>query len=477
MKLGAMPLSARLAITYALLVASTLAVVGAMVFELTRGHLDAQMERALRGVVASFERGPAQRSASPADLEEESSEWVQSQILPDGIFVVVRTQSGTVQSEWTHPLEEIDELASLLDANRRRMTRVDGPDGDVLILAEPLFADGARFGTLVVGESTGATESTVAALLRRILIASAVGLAFAAVLGLIAVRRTLRPLAQISRDIELIQSTGDLSLHAPSKRPSNEVGRLAEAFDGLLTRLDEAFRAQRRFLSDASHELRTPLTVVRGQLELLANDARDSATRRSLDIAIEELERTRRIVRDLLLLARLDEGMALERAPIEVELVLREALLRGMLLGRRRTHVDCPRGLYVLGDPDRLFQVLANLVINAVQHAGENAELTLRAVRRGGAVEISVSDTGPGIPEGELPHVFERFHRGPTARSSAPGGAGLGLAIAASLVRSMGGDITVRSVQGVGTTFIVTLEAADQPSETERRARVGYQDA
>lgn len=468
MKRGAMPLSARLAITYALLVASTLAVVGAVVLELTRDHLDAQMERALRGVVASFERGPAQRLDSPANLEAESSDWVQSQSLPDGIFVVVRTRSGTVQSEWTHPLEEIDGLASLLDANSRRMTRVDGPDGDVLILAEPLIVDGVRLGTLVVGESTDAADSTVAALFQRILIASAVGLAFAAVLGLVAVRRTFKPLAQISRDIELIQNTGDLSLHAPSRRPSNEVGRLAEAFDGLATRLDEAFRAQRRFLSDASHELRTPLTVVRGQLELLANDARDSATRRSLDIAIEELERTRRIVRDLLLLARLDEGMALERAPIEVELVLREALLRGMLLGRRRTRVDSPPGLYAMGDPDRLFQVLANLVINAVQHAGENATLTLRAVRKGGVVEISVGDTGPGISEDALPHVFERFHRGSTARSSAPGGAGLGLAIAASLVRSMGGDISVRSKPGEGTTFTVMLEAADRPSEKER---------
>ncbi|MGH2734371.1 MAG: sensor histidine kinase [Actinomycetota bacterium] len=324
-------------------------------------------------------------------------------------------------------------------------------------------------------------------LLQGLLIAGVVGLAFAAVVGLVAVRRTLKPLAQISRDLELIQSTGDLSLHAPSPRPAdergvasarpqNEIGRLAEAFDGLLTRLDEAFRSQRRFLSDASHELRTPLTVIRGQLELLATDGRDPAIQRSLDIAIEELERTRRIVRDLLLLARLDEGMSLERVPIEVELVLREALLRGMLLGRRRAVVDCEPGLYVLGHPDHLFQVLANLVINAVQHAGENATLTLGAERRDDRVEISVKDTGPGIAPDELPHVFERFHRGSTARSSSPGGAGLGLAIAASLVRSMGGDVSVRSEPGEGTTFSVELGASDVPSEKEKRAPVGLAD-
>lgn len=229
----------------------------------------------------------------------------------------------------------------------------------------------------------------------------------------------------------------------------------------MLGSLETTYRSQQQFLSDASHELRTPLTVARGQLELLGDELGDASSRRALGTATDEIDRMGRIVEDLLLLARLDEGLPLGRQPVEVELVLREALLRGTQGATRDARVDTEPGLTALADPDRLLQVVTNLVTNAVQHTDADAALTLSAGRAGERVVLRVADSGPGIPPEDLPHIFERFHRGEPAGTGAPGGTGLGLAIVASLVRAMGGDIDVQSVPGQGTAFTVSLPAAD----------------
>jgi two-component system OmpR family sensor kinase len=274
----------------------------------------------------------------------------------------------------------------------------------------------------------------------------------------------LRPLGGMIKQVESIQATGDLSRRVGRRRSRDEVGRLAEAFDGMLGRLEKAFENQKRFLSDASHELRTPLTVARGRLELLQAEIRGTETQRLAASAVEELDRMSRIVEDLLLLARLDEGIPLRSEAVEVELVMREALLRGMQLARRESTVDVEPGLFVRADPDRLLQILSNLVANAIHHAGEDATITLWARSRGAQVQLNVADNGRGIPPDELPHVFDRLYRGTQARTGAPGGAGLGLAIARSLAQAMGGDLHVRSTVGQGTTFTILLPSAPAPS-------------
>jgi two-component system OmpR family sensor kinase len=254
--------------------------------------------------------------------------------------------------------------------------------------------------------------------------------------------------------------------------PADEVGHVADAFDRLLARVDEAFATQQRFVSDASHELRTPLTVARGQLELIGQ-LDDPDARRSVGLAVEELDRIRAIVEELLLLARLDEGLPLRREPVEVDLVLQEAAMRGLVLGGGTVEAEAAAGLHALADPDRLLQVVSNLVGNALRHGGPGVAVTLSAQAAGhDDVAIEVADTGPGIVPQDLPHVFDRFYRGSSARSlgdppdpgtGAPGGAGLGLAIVASLVEAMGGEVAVRSTPGAGTTFTVRLPRAGNP--------------
>jgi two-component system OmpR family sensor kinase len=458
MRRAGLPLTVRLAATYALLVAATLLVVAAVAIQLTRSHLSRSLDERLAATVESFRRGPASAVDKPGELEEQARAWLQFTAFPEEEAVAVRTSSGRVlTSASAFDLRQVGGSEELLRAEAARWWDLRGPDGPVRALTAPLLIGGEQAGTLVVAATRGEERQTLAGLLSGIGWASGLGLAFATLLGVAAVRRTMRPLRRMSAAVESIQATGDLSRRVGGQGPPDEVGRLAGAFDAMLARLEEAFTSQRRFLSDASHELRTPLQVARGQLELLEEDLRGAESRRSLAVATEELERMRRIVDDLLLLARLDEGMPLRREPVEVELVVREALLRGMLLARREHRVEVEPGLYALADPDRLLQVLTNLVSNAVRHGGEDAEITLAARSSDAHVEISVSDTGPGIPPEELPHVFDRLFRGHAARTGSPAGAGLGLAIAASLTRAMGGDITLSSRPGEGTSFTVRL--------------------
>ncbi|MGH2769622.1 MAG: ATP-binding protein [Actinomycetota bacterium] len=463
-----LPLSFRIVGIYAMLVAATLLVVTGLALHLTRIHLAREVDQRLAAVANSFKRGPAKRAVGTAELVQEAKRWLEQQAFPrDQVAAVAPLAGGEVlQSSGGIDLREVPRAHELLVSKRQDWWDVEGPDGPIHALTVPILQRGrpvgTQVGTLVVAISRSTLESTIGTLFSGIAIASGIGLAFATLLALVAVRRTLLPLARISREVEAIQETGDLSRRVTGLGPADEVGRLGDAFDGMLERLEEAFLSQQRFLSDASHELRTPLTVIRGQLELLDREIRSLEARRSLAVAVEELDRMRRIVEDLLLLARLDEGMPLATEPVEVELAVEEALLRSMVLASREPKVKVESELYVTADPDRLLQVLTNLVSNAVRHGGD-APVGIEARGRNGQVEIEVSDAGPGISPEDLPHVFERLFRGSIARSRSPEGAGLGLAIAASLVRAMNGEITVSSTLGDGTTFTVALPRATSP--------------
>ena len=456
-------LSLRLVTTYAILVATTLLVVTGLTIHLTRRHLDAALDSQLMTTVESFQRGPAQEIEGPGDLSAAARRWLATQAFPQGQVVAVRIANDEVlESTGGLELRELPDADVLLAAGDSRWWQLSGPEGSVRAIRVPLRLQGRQIGTLAVGASREGLAQTLRTLLTGIGWASGIGLAFATVLGLAAVRRTLRPLARMSAEIETIEQTQSLSRRVAHEGPRDEVGRLADSFNRMLGRLEEAFATQQRFLADASHELRTPLTVVRGQLELLEAEVSGAQSRRSLGVAVDELDRMGRIVDDLLLLARLDEGLQLSSEAVEVELIMREALLRAI---PRPTDVgvESEVGLSVTADPDRLMQVLTNLIVNSVQHAGADARISLRGSRDGDRASIEVSDDGPGIGEYDLPHVFERLYR--SSKSGEASGAGLGLAIVASLVEAMDGEVSVRSTPGRGATFSVWLPVARQPED------------
>jgi signal transduction histidine kinase len=436
-----------------------------------RDDLGANLDRRLRSAATSFREGPAGRIGDPARLSVEARRWLAVQAHAEDEVLAVRTSDGQVLStSGGLDLEMIDGVDDLLGASEARWWTVDGPgDGRVRALTVPLVLEGEPSGTLLVAATTTAVERTADRLLSAVAWASGLGLAFAVALAFISVRRTLGPLSRMAAEIDAIEPRGELPTGLAATvdaAPGDEVSRVADAFDSLLGRIDEAIASQRRFISDASHELRTPLTVARGHLELVGR-LDDADADRSIQLALDELDRIRSIVEELLLLARLDEGLPMTEEPVEVDLLLREACVRGMALGRGEIEVDAPDGLTAVADPDRLLQVVSNLVGNALRHGGEGVTITLAARPEGRRdVVIDVADTGPGIAPADLDHVFDRFYRGSAARQGVPGGSGLGLAIVASLVEAMGGSVSATSTVGAGTTFSIRLRAvpsADAP--------------
>lgn len=462
----ALPLGPRLVLTFVLIAGAVLLVVAALVFYLTRVQLLRSLDARLSIAVESFQQGPARQVEAPGDLPGAVRRWLSVHGFTSSEIAVVRTSAGPVLSA-AGGMSASELPPEALESRTSRWWELELEGEPVRAVTVPLVLGDRTIGTLVVGASRGDIQATLDGLIRGMLIAAGLGLALATALGLVAVRRTLRPLRRMTLRTEEIEATGDLSLRVAGDGPGDEVGRLAQSFDAMLERLDEAFRSQQRFVADASHELRTPLTVVRGQLELLRDRLAAEGDRSSVGVAMEEVDRMRRIVEELLLLARLDEGLPLERRPVEVELLMQEALVRGLAGERRRVSVEAEPGLLALADPERLLQVLTNLVANAVRHAGEDAAIALRARAEGDRVVLEIADTGRGIPPEEVPHVFARLFRG--ARSRGAPGAGLGLSIAASLTEAMDGRIRVSSREGAATVFTVELPAgapASTPAET-----------
>jgi two-component system OmpR family sensor kinase len=456
----AVPLSLRLTGTLALVVAAGMCVVAGLAVQRSRSHLEHDLDARLEAVVASFKDGPATSVVTQADLAAATREWMATLPHPSDQVVIVRTADGQVLStRSTLNIRDLITSDDLLVSTRGGWRTLDAQDGRVRVVTVPLVLEGDEAGTLLAAASTSSIESTTSALLRQMLVAGAVGFLLAASLVAVAVRRSLRPLRRISTEIATIQAGGDLSRRVHNDGPADEVGKLATGFNGMLERLEEAFASQRQFIADASHELRTPLTVVRGQLELLGDELQQARDTRPTDLAVDEIDRMSRIVDDLLLLARLDEGLPVRDEPVEVELVAQEALLR---IGDDvvRVEVRVEPGAVVRADSDRLLQVITNLVANALTHAGSDARVHLRGWHEGDDVCIAVADNGPGINAEELPRVFERFYRSPASRSSGAAGSGLGLAIVESLVTCMRGTVSVSSAPGEGTRFVVTLPSA-----------------
>ncbi len=454
-------LSIRLVLTYGLLVLATLLVVTALAVQLTRRHLTQELDEQLVNLVEDFRRGPASQAGNGAELAEATSQWLASRSVPEDRVVAVRVGDRVLRSAGALDLRDVPGSRDMFEAKEPRFWRIAAARPPIRGFAVPLVFDGEQMGTLVVASSSEPLDATVSALLRALLLATGAGFAFAVLLGLAGVRRALSPLTRLSREIEEIQAADDLSRRVRSEGTTEEVERVTQAFNSMLERIEDLFRLHQEFLANTSHELRTPLTVARGKIELLVEAARKDVHRRELDAALAELDRMGRLVDDLLLLARLDEGIPLDFQPVEVELVLREALLRGMQQDPRQADVDATSELYARADPERLLQVLTNLVTNAVRHGGPDARLRLSAQSKDGRVVIKVSDTGPGIPAEELEMIFERFYR---VGAEAEAGTGLGLAISASLTRAMDGTIDVSSRWGEGTTFTVTLPLADSPA-------------
>ncbi len=279
-------------------------------------------------------------------------------------------------------------------------------------------------------------------------------------------RGTLEPLREMARASEAI-ARGALSTRVtPVSR--DEIGRLAESFNQMASELEATDRVRRDLVANVSHELRTPIAALQVKLENIIDGVEDPDAE-TLEVMRAQVERLGRLVVQLLDLSRLESGtVPLDRREFEVAPMLEHAV-RETRLAVPDAHIALqvePSNLVLDADPERLHQVIANLVANAVRHSPVGAPVTVSAHASNGSVCIEVDDEGPGIPEGEAQRVFERFYRSDYARSSRDGGAGLGLAIARWIVDLHGGDIHPEARAPHGCRMVVTLPKAAPCSQS-----------
>ncbi len=274
---------------------------------------------------------------------------------------------------------------------------------------------------------------------------------------------TLRPIHRITHTAQAIGEERDFTRRVDYTGPQDEVGRLANTFNQMLARLQDAYQKvehslqmQRDFVADVSHELRTPLTTLRGNLGLLRRNPPSPPDEQADILAdmVDESDRLIRLVNDLLLLARADAGRSLAREPFALQPVMEESIRQARLLdGQRPISLEASPGTSILGDRDAFKQVMLILLDNALKHSEGDIRVVVN--QNGAQVEIRVQDQGPGISPDKLERIFDRFFRG--GEDSVIPGFGLGLPIAKALVEGMGGTIAIESEPGQGSSVILRL--------------------
>lgn len=273
----------------------------------------------------------------------------------------------------------------------------------------------------------------------------------------------LRPVRDITQVASEISAT-NLSQRINHEGPEDELKGLADTFDSMIDRIERGFESQRRFVQDASHELRTPLAAIRTNIEvaeMAGDDGETDGQRALLETVKGQTERLTRLSEDLLLLTAPQAALPLETVnPGELVGVAIEELAPLAERANVSLAANTRNGCEAIASTDMLYRCVLNLADNAVKHSGEGATVTIDAACEGERVWIRVKDNGPGIPEEDLAHVFERFYRVDRSRVRGRGGSGLGLAIVRELMDSMGGSVEVDSTPGSGATFTLHLPHA-----------------
>jgi two-component system, OmpR family, sensor kinase len=273
------------------------------------------------------------------------------------------------------------------------------------------------------------------------------------------VSRALRPIENISAAAVKI-SAGDLSQRINVAEAESELGKLAAVLNSTFARLESAFAQQKQFASDAAHELRTPVSVILTQTQTALNRERDAASyKETVEACQRAAQRMRKLIKALLELARLDAGQEkLKRLQFDFSKTVEDCveLIRPLADGRNVKIISEVEPLEISGDPERLAQVVTNLLTNAIQYNREGGEVRVKLKIKNGFAALKVFDTGAGIPAEDLPHVFKRFYRGDKSRTGS-GNSGLGLAISKAIVEAHGGTIEVASKEDAGATFRVQL--------------------
>jgi len=338
---------------------------------------------------------------------------------------------------------------------------VDGTRDDFRAIAAVL-PNGA--GTVVAAQSLGDLNRTVDRLGLLFLFIGLLLLGLITFATRLIIRIGMRPLKDVEETADEIAG-GNLSVRMPDANPDTEVGRLVQALNSMLSRIESSFSARiesedrlRRFVADASHELRTPITAIRGYSELYRQGAvLGEEPTKDLVARIEgESIRMSTLVEDLLLLARLDQEREMEMKPLNLIDIVEAAISSARVLAPQHKigFVKPTHEIFILGDAPRVHQVVANLLANASVHTPPGSVIDVKISQESLGVALSVSDNGPGLSEEAQSKIFQRFYRADPSRARVDGeGSGLGLSIVDAVMRAHGGSVSVRSAPGQGANF------------------------
>jgi two-component system OmpR family sensor kinase len=399
-----------------------------------------------------------------------------------GVYVQVWDISGEAP-QFAAASQNISDLTISLDPTALERTtpsynNVQFGDNELRVLTRPvLLPNGVVIVSVQVGASLQTVNDSVDRLLTILMVSMGTAIIGSVVVGLLLADRALQPIDDIIQAAERITETDDLTTRLDWRGPMDELGRMTTVFNHMMNRLEHLFGVQQRFVADVSHELRTPLTAIRGNLELAQRYGMDDMTQEAI---ASEIGRMGRMVDDLLLLARADYGgMHLDLGPLDLDTVVSEAFREAKaIIHARGDDLTVEMGRFeavrVNGNSDRLKQLLLNLVGNAVKFTPPGGTIKLSVSQEGDYAVMRVADTGIGIAEEDIPHVFDRFYQAESSRANSEKdvGTGLGLSICKWIAEAHGGHIKVESLIGRGTTFTIAIPRGEYTSPTRTNLHI-----
>jgi signal transduction histidine kinase len=356
------------------------------------------------------------------------------------------------------------ELVSIVKYDSERLPVYHPASSEMIrfhAVSHKLFHQGEFIGWVNVASSMDDVDDALGRLWKTLFGAKLIVLLILLGGGCLIVRRSLRPVTAMTAKAREISAT-NLSERIEVKDPSDEIGQLAMVLNGLLDRLESAFASQQQFMADAAHELKTPIAILRTNWEDELNNPDVPHTFKERLVGdVETITRLSRVINDLLLLSQTDPAARSFRfAPVQLNDLTKDVVSdTEVLAAMKRQKIECGaiEPVVVNGDRDRLYQLIFNLIDNAVKFTPKKGKITVGLGADRDVAVLTVRDTGRGIPQEDLPHIFNRFYRVDEDRSRRTGGSGLGLSICLMIAEAHRGEIRVGSERGKGTLFEVRL--------------------
>lgn len=481
-RLRARTIRARIYLTLAVIILVTLGAIGVSLFVLLGGYQQDLEQARVREIAKAWgpqifaQPGESETLADLLQVWETTSRVTGSIAAEDDVLVLGLSRDGAVagiyERENRFEGERLNINLQGLQPGQAREGAVDAPGGEqltyIVVALPPAAADSQGFCCVAVAVVGQPQSAALADLAPRLLLAAAIALVVAVLVGLFISRTIYQPVQLVAAAARSV-ARGSLQQRV-AVAGSQEARELAQSFNQMTEEVERQQKALRDFLANVSHDLQTPLTSINGFSRALMDDIVEAEGRPNAYRIIEdESRRLLRLVEGLLDLSRIEAGQVrVERAPIALGILMDHISdLFALRADELEVHLAVQPGPApdALGDWDRLEQVLGNLVDNALRHTPPGGNVTLSArAESDTSVSISVADTGVGIPEEAIPNLFDRYYK--SDRPGAQGGTGLGLAIARELVLAQRGEIHVLSSAGSGTTFRVILRAADPADQT-----------